>query len=323
MEFKQSTSILFSNFGLVFKLLLYVLIVMLIFVSLSSAIVIPVFRQITARESMEILLNNTAEHIQNFLSSNQSIIETYDLLVIDFKAILNNFLSSEGTIAIVCVGMLLIYMLYKFLSALAFIPTSDILNNFMSSNLRYGFISNFAYNFRRSVKYSIWKVLITVPLDIVIVALLAVVFIGLWQIIKFFALPIILVLGIAMFSFKQTLFAGWIPRMLFNPDEKPLEALKKSYREMKDIRRSLFSAFTIVYFLYWAIIGTMTTATFGLMALITPSMNYVITRIVELVSYYKLKRLRFYTDANTVVDTVAVGIREEDQEKRESEKDEN
>ncbi|HKL94073.1 MAG TPA: hypothetical protein VJZ69_02175 [Clostridia bacterium] len=315
MEFKQSTSILFSNLGLVFKLLLYVLIVTLIFVSLSSAIIIPVFRQITATESMDLLLSRTSGHIQGFLVGELSIISTYDLLVIDVKAIVNNFLSSEGTIAIVCIGMLLIYMFYKFLSALSFIPTSDILNNFMSSNLRYGFLSNYAYNMRRSLKYALWKVLISVPIDIIIVAILGGVFIGLWQIIKFLALPIIVVLGIALFSFRQAIFAGWIPRILFNPEEKTLDALKNSYRETKDTRRSLFAAFAIVNFFYWAFIGALSTATFGIMLIITPTVNYVITRIVELVSYYKLKRLRFYTDSNTVVDTVAVGMREENQEK--------
>ncbi|MDD4839960.1 MAG: hypothetical protein PHE93_04750 [Clostridia bacterium] len=315
MEFKQSTSIMFSNFSLVFKLLLYVLIVTLIFVSLVSAIVIPVFRQITAAESMGYLVDNTRDHVQTFLQGNSSIMSTYEVLKVDIIAIWETFFSAGGAIAAVCIGVFILYILYKFLLSLSFMPTSDILNNFMSSNLRYGFLSNFTLNIRRSVKFSLLSVLIFLPIDAAIIVTVGSLFIGAWQIIKVFALPIALVVGIFLCSFRQSLFAGWIPRLLFHPEEKIFEALKKSYIETKYYRKTLIAAFAIVYFIYWALTGALTASTFGLMLLIIRPMNFVMTRIVELVGYYKINRMRFYTDANTVVDTVAVGLREENQEK--------
>ena len=47
--------------------------------------------------------------------------------------------------------------------------------------------------------------------------------------------------------------------------------------------------------------------------LVVPSFNYFLLRLVELVGYYKMNGLSFYTDAITVVDTVEFGYRAENQ----------
>ena len=53
--------------------------------------------------------------------------------------------------------------------------------------------------------------------------------------------------------------------------------------------------------------------TFGLIVIVVPSLNYFIFRTIELVGYYKMNGLSFYTDAANVVDTVEFGYRAENQ----------
>lgn len=318
MEYKQSTSIMFSNFGLVFKLLLYFLVVSLIFVALSSAVIIPLFSQLKSNEDMQLLWDNTKGDTELFLKGGASIDETYYKLKDDFAAIVKNFFSSTGMVVFICIAIFVIYLIYKFLISLSYLVVSDILNNFMSSNLRYGFLSNYTLNLRRSARYALAKILVYIPIDIFILFAIGVALIGLWEIIKVFSLPFVFSIGLFLFAYRDSLFAGWLPRLIFNTNEKMFEAFKRGFKATKDYRKSLLAAILIQYFLYVCLMGAFTLPTLGVMAIIAQPINYVMLRIIELVCYYKNNRMKFYTDANTVVDTVAVGMREENQEKHSS-----
>ena len=53
--------------------------------------------------------------------------------------------------------------------------------------------------------------------------------------------------------------------------------------------------------------------TFGLVIVVIPSLDYFLFRTIELVGYYKMTGMSFYTDAANVVDTVEFGYRAENQ----------
>ena len=72
-------------------------------------------------------------------------------------------------------------------------------------------------------------------------------------------------------------------------------------------------AFVITFFATYALIAGLAIPTFGLIVIVLPSINYFLFRAIELVGYYKLTGMSFYTDAANVVDTVEFGYRSENQ----------
>lgn len=319
MEFKQSASILISNFSLVFKLFLYILVITLIVAAIGVGIVSPIVKLFMSEEAVGGLISNTKDDVNAFLKGDVGLYDTFYALKNDVIAFANYIISLDWFIAGIVVVAIFVYLVYLFLFTLSSIPIADIINNSMASNLKYGFLSNFAMNFRRSVKYSFIKVLIFLPIDLVIFGVLFGLTYGLWKLFKtiailqYFSLAIILVLGLLLASLRQTLFSGWIPRLIFHPEEGIITALKKSMPAVKNNAKVLIMSYVSIYFVLYFFVTVVGLFTFGLMSILAPSLSYVILRIVELVSYYRTNKLKFYTDALTVVDTTEYGMREEEQ----------
>lgn len=319
MEVKQSASILVSNFGLVFKLFIYILVITLIVAAIAVGIISPILKMFLSEENVGKLIQDISADTNSFLKGNAGLYDTFYALKDDLQDFARYIFSLDWFVAgIIAVGIF-VYLLYLFLFTLSSVPIADVINNSMASNLKYGFLSNFALNFRRSVKYSILKVLIFFPIDIIIFGVLFGLTYGFWKlfrsiaVLQFLSLAIVLAFGVIFASLRQTLFSGWIPRLIFHPEEGVFTAFKKSLPVVKKNAKVLIMTYCSIYFVLYLLVTVVGLFTFGLMSIIAPSISYVIVRIVELVSYYKSNKLKFYTDSVTVVDTTEYGMREEEQ----------
>lgn len=313
MEFKYSLSLLFANMGYVLKLLVWVLICMLIVAAIGAAILLPTFDALAERASVSAAYVNVLEEFDAFVNGEVSILGFADGLSTDLKDLLVAVAANGGLCAALVISLIFLYTLYAFLVYMSYYPTAYIVNQLMSSNMRLGLASSFAMNFRNSVRFAACRVSVAVPIDLIITIVLACLCYGLWVGIRMFALPIILVLGILLFSARATLLAGWLPRKLFCPDESNYTALVRSLRSVKINYKGLSKAFVILFFSTYAIVAGFSVVTFGLAALVVPSINYFLLRVIELVGYYKTNGMSFYSDAITVVDTVEFGYRRENQ----------
>jgi len=314
MEFKHATSIAFSNFALVYKILLYLAVVTLIVAALASLILIPIFKNFIQGEQFLTLASKLPESIEKFMDGSQNIADTLDQLKVGITDLVKFVLSSGGFIAAVVCSCLFISLLFRILMTLCQLPVTDILNNFMSSNLKYGFLSNFAFNFRRSVYYSLANNLIMLPVNIVLFAILFFLGWGLFELIRFFMFPIIFVLAILLYTVRQTCFAGWLPRLVYHPEEGVWTALKNSFESVIKNRKELMMAYSTTFFIMYSMLAAFSIFTFGIALFVLPAFCYVILRTVELVVYYKNNSLKFYSDQLTIVDTVEIGHREGEQE---------
>ncbi len=314
MEFKHSMSILFSNLRLTFKLMLYVLIAFVIVGCLLAATILPVVNSISAEASMGALIQQTFDHIELFLREGGLKI-FYQNMGIDFTAMWQTFTSDIGVVVGIAFALFLLYCVYELLITLSEIPTAFIIDSSMSSNMEYKFLPAFTITFKKSVRYTLAKVLVYLPIDALILAICGGLAYGLWLGIKLFALPVVFVLLLVLFSLKFTLFAGWVPRMLYHPEETAFVALKNSFKEMKDFKYSLFVGNIVILFLAYTMTVLFALPTFGIMFFVTVPLGLIAIRVMELVSYFKSHSMKFYVDANTIIDTVDYGLRAENQEK--------
>jgi hypothetical protein len=222
--------------------------------------------------------------------------------------------SNAGVMAGLVIAVIFLYCLYLFLTGLSYYPTAYIINALMSSNTRYGFAASMAKNIKMACKFSVSRMLMSCPIGLSIVALLAGVGFGLMKLLGVFALPILLVAGLALFSLRSILFSGWLPRLLHNPEERTFDAFVRSLVSVKGNMGALFKSFSLIFFVAYCCVFVLTVPTFGFINILIPSTYYILLRSVELVGFYKTNNMSFYVDSRTVINTVEYGYRKDNQE---------
>lgn len=303
--------------GYILKILVWVLICVLITAAIGSAILIPIGNSFTAKTEVSAELDGIEQSVEDLVYGRANLYDTAVGVRSGFVNLAHILVQHTGTFVGLIFALLFLYLLYSFLIGLGYYPTADIINKIMSSNMRFGFAASMAANFKRACTYSAAKMLICFPLDIIILGVLYGLAVGLFSVIGLFALPILLAVGVLLFSLRAALFAGWLPRLLFNPDEKVYTAFSRSLSSVKINFKGLLKAYLITFFISYALIAGLTIPTFGLMSLLIPATYYFLLRAVELIGYYKTNVLCFYTDDTTVIDTVEFGYRKDNQDENE------
>lgn len=315
MEFKYSLSMLFSNMGYAVKIFLWILICLLITVAIGVAIVLPVWDAISAVTDVSTHINALQDCLKSAWDGTSSMRGAFTQGMTEVQNIFAD-LGSRASIAtgLVFIGVFL-YAFYCFLFGLSYYALADIINNIMASNLKFGLASNLALNCKKCVKYSLCRLAIALPIDLIFFTIMACIVFGLFRFIGFFVLPIALVVGVVICSLRATLFAGWLPRLLFHPEERVFTAFTRSLTYVKSNVSGLFKSYAVTFSLVYLFSTTFAIPTGGLMSLVLPALYYFVLRAIELIGYYKTKGYSFYTDATTVINTVEFGYRAEQQDK--------
>ena len=168
-------------------------------------------------------------------------------------------------------------------------------------------------NMRKNLSYSLSRLLISFPIDVAFGIILASISLVFYQLIGFAAVPIMLVFSVVFLSLRAILFSGWLPRMLYHPEERPLTAFSRSLVYVKHSFVDLFKAYAIIFTVIDLIVYICTIPTGGLSIIVIVPTQYFLLRTVELIGYYKAKGLSFYVDGSTVVNTVDYGFRPDNQ----------
>ncbi len=313
MEFKYAISLLFSNMGYVLRIFAWVLISMVVTVCVGAAIMVPVFDALGETAAVSAAYGAFTSEISAFLDDGISIRAFVDSVPAAVGDLLTAVASEGGLLAALIIELIFLYALYSFLLSFSYYPTAYSVKQLMSSNMRIGLASSMALNFKQSVRFAVCRVSVSVPIDVCLITLACLLFWGLFTAVGVFAFPILILAGIAVVSLRSTFFAGWLPRLLFVQGESMYTSFGRSLRTVKLNIKGLMKAFVITFFAAYALVAGLALPTFGLIVIVVPSLNYFIFRTIELVGYYKMNGLSFYTDAANVVDTVEFGYRAENQ----------
>ena len=313
MEFKYSLSLLFSNMGHAVKIFLWIVISLVLSIAIGAAIILPIWNALAAVSDVNSYALAIKDSVASVWDGSSTIRGAIGDVLHSLKGVFGICAQNVGiTVGLVFAGVF-VYALYCFIFGLSYYTNADIINNLMASNMRYGFASNMALNFKKCCKYSAARLTITLPIDLIFAALMLSILFGLFDSISFFVMPILLVIGICICSLRATLLAGWLPRMIFHPEESVYTSFTRSLTYVKSNVGGLFKSYAVTFTIVYLCTTTFAIPTGGLMTLILPSMYYFMLRAIELIGYYKTKGLSFYTDATTVINTVEYGFRAEQQ----------
>lgn len=314
MEFKYALSILFSRFGYVFKILVWLIISLAITAAVGCAILIPLGNVIERTTDACIYFEDVAKVITDTVSGSQTVRGAVTAIIPLILSVLGAISENVGAAVGLAFALIFLYSLYCFVFGISFYGVADIINKSMESNMKFGLSSSMAMNFKTCCKFSLAKLSISLPIDLLIATIMFAILFGLFKYIGLFAMAMLILVIIVACSLRACLFAGWLPRMLHHPEETVYTSLLRSFTFVKYNFSGLFKAYAITFTLVYLLLALLALPTGGLAFIVLPPVYYFMLRTIELVGYCKTQGYSFYTDATTVINTVEFGYRSANQQ---------
>ena len=294
MELKNTFSIVLSKFGMVYRIIIYVIICLLVVTAIGSCFIVPLNKIFNTNEGILEHLALIKDTVLEFSDGNLTINE----FVSDIKDVILSFYNylkvDTNVFALSIVMVIVVSVVYRFFIALSYVAITDIFSEFMLSNMRYGFVSNFIKNFKKGVSYAAGYTLVTVPIDVIIVFACFGVFLLTFNIFSILATTITVIVALVMIALRLTFFSAVLPVMV-SEDKKSMSIVKINIHAYS---RSI----GVLLLLYYGVTSVSLIPTFGILNIVMTAFLALSVRVLELCYYYRVKRTRYYVDFNTVVD---------------------
>lgn len=305
MMYKNSFRILFSSASLIWKVMLYFLVIGGIVGGLTYATALPIinvlkneglfstfgdiFKSFFQELNLSALFANVRDLAQDFfivMRDNMGQLLVYIILFVFVLVILGSFL--KGLYSVICGG---------------------VLYNSMSNNIKQPFVNSIVTNIGKATKLELARLTVSLPFT----ALIAVILYYMALLISvggamYVIAPFLIILAfIILISLKTALLCGWMPA-LFVIKARTYPALFKGFGV---IRRRFWETFgtAIAMVLTVTVVNAFAAVfSFGVGLLITIPASYVLFAIFEMVSFYTARGIRFYTDSETIFEPKKVEL---------------
>ena len=304
MEFKNSISIITVKFGTVFRVILYIAIVGVIVLGIAMIGINPIISDIENSQAIKDGIRSVTEDVRSFLAGDYTMKQTLDATKDDASEILS--LIKTETNAFTKIGLLTVLLLAisRFLIGLCYVPLGDIFGQYMQSGMRYGFFSNYVKNIKQSLNFSWGYTLFSTLLDVPVVLITVVSVYFAFSVFKIISLMLAVVFIVAIVAFRFTLTAGVIPYILFeNCGSNFFVALKRSLPCVKKNINGYMRCFIMSVLLFYLLNAACAVTTVFVITILSLAALVILVRLLELCFYFKYKKMKYYIDDNTVVDT--------------------
>ena len=306
MSYKNTMKLFASNFALVWKQLLYLIVCLVIF--LLGA-------YITGRPIVQVLRTNGIYDDFNkilatvYNSPSQFALSLSEILRHTFLVIFSNFSSLWLSI----VGLILLCILIPyFLVQISFYNIASIIYQKISMNMNVGYIQNGIQNLWKSIKFALATIVINIPFLIFVFFLFYVyIMIATSVVLSIIGLIFLSALLIITFSVKITLFTGYIGYMIDKQSGAFAAFGKGSLISLKNFWKIL-SVSIIITLTIILVNGFITLFTFFSGLLIAIPATFVLLAVYYLVVYFNKTGSRYYLGDNFIYNPVKYTIKKDD-----------
>lgn len=298
MMFLDTIKLTFNNANVMWKVLLYHLVCGILVCGLTLAICYPLILNLSDAGFFSDAFGVVQSSLFNFRID--EILNVIAEVIEKFTNLVGSDIPTYLPLAIVAFCML--FLLGEFLSGLATIPAKECVYGYMGSWSRLGFMGCFIKNLGRSVKYSLARLLVVLPFDLLMIASLG----GLLYVFRMgtilsMFIPFLMVLVLMLFlTFRSMLFGGWACAIIVK-NKRIFQGLRSGVRSYLKAFSKVFSVALSVVLIVIAInvFAVMFTASVGLMITLPFSLLFLYT--FSMVAYFYTNGLRFYIDRNNIV----------------------
>ncbi len=301
MRFKHTINVLIDNFRVTYKLLVYLLIVILISVGLSAAIVVPFFGRLDNVEYFQNIFATISAAWNDLLAGSLGPLSTYiEDITGNFNELIQYLASNPTDLVLSSIALILISLIRRFFIGVGNYTAGALINDKMAMQANSSFTGTLIKNLRKSCLYSVIYLPISFVYDIVCVLVLyLILFMGMklpiMLAIFLFAVFMILLMGV-----KMMFTADWLPAVICGK-KSVVGGFKYSFLREGGNSFSVYSFFAsstvgILAFNVLAAIGT-----FGAALIITVPLSYLYLLCYEFVNYCDANKIKYFTDKRTIV----------------------
>ncbi|MGI6213424.1 MAG: hypothetical protein ACOYIQ_02585 [Christensenellales bacterium] len=295
MVFKNSISIFLSNISLIYKLLIFMMIVLIVALALFVGIIGPALNKIFSASDVGSLA--ASYNLENL--NNVSYSQVFSTLLSDLRGIFNN---NKKVIYNTLLWISLVYLIAKFFFALSNVPIAKVIYDKMSSNFNNGFLAASIQYSKQAVGYALLSSLITAPLDLGVAWGAAALGVWLSGVFNVFAIAISATILLLYAAFRSALFSQWIPLIIVE-NLGVAEALTRSVAPSLASFKEIFSSALIVYVLIaWASTGGLSLFIFGIVPVFILPFAMVFLGIMNMVKYFNNNNKKYYVDQARIED---------------------
>lgn len=295
--YRNSFKLIFSNFGLVWKLLCYFLIILLVTGGISYAVASPIFNEIGLSEVLAKFPASFEEFIRS-LDAKSFLVQIDNITTEGVDLIVGNFTNIWYLLGILAVVSVIIPSM---LNNFYLMSTCNVLHYYMGSCTKFGFTASVFVNFWKNVRYQLACLVTILPLKLLTYYAVIRSF-GILAssslVIKILAPFIIMAIYVILTALRVSLFAGWVPFMVV----KNANVWSSLVQGFKCIRKRFVQVFanSLGVVLTIILISVLGLLTFGVSLVITAPAAFLFIATFGMVVFYTCTGLRFYVDNGNV-----------------------
>lgn len=283
MIVKNTLSVTASNFSLIFKIMIFALVLVLIFAAVFTGVLSPLFQSLGEALDIQPAIDGTAPPIGDRpITENTSSLAD---LIKNLGESLSNFMKANSNALWFAFGVSILTIFFiRFFLGLLLVPSAKYLSNKMTTGFSEGLWRTFLSSVKNSVALSFFSTLIFIVFDVGLTCLTVYLAFLLGKSIGIFAVYIAVIVLIVLFSFRTALTAMWLPRIAMR-GEKPVAALLQTLRDTKKTFVKCFTGCLAI----WISVFLTTAATF----VFTLGLSFVIIIPMGIVLYIAMTHVQF------------------------------
>lgn len=303
MKFKHSFHIFVDNFSVIYKQLLYRLVVMLISGVICWLGVYPFIKTFIDSEQLNTIIESAKSFVTNLLSGQmtelQSLSEKVKTAYAELIELFNTKLSEAVLSGLL---LLLIIVVSKWFTGLGNYATASVINDKMALRAKQPFLVTLIRNLKNASIYNAIYVPLSVLYDLIIaVAMFFLFFTLLNSILYFFICLFLFVIAMVFaYTFKMTITSDWLPALI-RGKMKQGAAIKYAFSRKNKNTFNVMSNFFVIVLTVFAMNMAALTLTFGAGLLLTIPSSYALIICFELVNYYDREEIKYSVDKNTTI----------------------
>lgn len=299
MRFKNAVKLVFSNFGIIYKVLLYKVIVYLLLGIIGGLIVVPNFKDLVVGSKIGALVHSAWEVVRSIFTSGdlpaaqQAFTETLTF----FNEYMAAHIDSMYVLLIV-IGIM--YFAGVFFSGVGDYAVGEVTDERMSSLANRGFCVCLFKNLGKACLFSLIDLAITFVFTAVSALIVVSLFVFTFKYIGVLTVCISIFVMTLLNALRKTFLTDFMPRLITEGNGIS-EAFTKSVRiKKKNFVRIFTNYFTINMVLFYLNIS-FAICTFFTGLIITLPITTILTLCFRFVNYYTLNGKKFYISYDEII----------------------
>ena len=303
MKFKHTFHVFVDNFSVIYKQLLYRLVIIAISGVICGLGIYPFIRELI--DSAQ--LNNLIDGVKGFITSLLSgevlqLAELSTKVQTAYSELLILIQNNLTQVILSVLLMLLIITVGKWFAGLGNYATACVINDKMALRAEQPFLGTLIRNLKNASIYNAIYIPLSVLYDVLIGVGMFFLFLYLLSsVLYFFICLFLFVLFIVVaLAFKMTFTCDWLPSLI-RGKMKQREAIKYTFARKNKNTFNILSNFTVIILIVFAFNMAALFLTVGVGLLITVPASYTIIICFELVNYYDREEIKYSVDKNTII----------------------